>query len=283
MPTDWPALDYKPGARRATPSTPTPRCWASSRWRSPRPSRSSARRPASQRARLGDASAACARWLRRARVTALGLRTHEAVAEHSDGRAVRVALCPARPVAEVTRRPARHVPVISAELVKIEPEAPGEHTEAFPLTRAPCARATAPINKCCFAATTQPALLLPSSHTQCPILLSPREHHRLWKASACAADLFSRREAIHPQRLPSRATRSTPRRSRSAGGQGHPRYRPAAFFAYARPAPDGCSEATAVPRRRPLRPGARHISAQLGRRPRSRRPRLALAFSSPPH
>src|ERR687889_2025985 len=36
-------------------------------------------------------------------VAALDLRTHEAVAEHSDGRAERVALAPDRPVGEVTR------------------------------------------------------------------------------------------------------------------------------------------------------------------------------------
>ena len=36
-------------------------------------------------------------------VAALDLRTHEAVAEHSDGRVVRVALTPNRPVKEVTR------------------------------------------------------------------------------------------------------------------------------------------------------------------------------------
>src|SRR5687767_5664658 len=36
-------------------------------------------------------------------VVALDLRTHEAVAEHSDGRVARIALTPDRPVAEVTR------------------------------------------------------------------------------------------------------------------------------------------------------------------------------------
>src|SRR5580700_9632149 len=36
-------------------------------------------------------------------VVALDLRTHEAVAEHSDGRSERVALTPNRPVGEVTR------------------------------------------------------------------------------------------------------------------------------------------------------------------------------------
>src|ERR687889_1268548 len=36
-------------------------------------------------------------------VVALDLRAHEAVAEHSDGRAERVALAPDRPVGEVTR------------------------------------------------------------------------------------------------------------------------------------------------------------------------------------
>ena len=36
-------------------------------------------------------------------VVALDLHRHEAVAEHSDGRATRIALAPDRPVAEVTR------------------------------------------------------------------------------------------------------------------------------------------------------------------------------------
>src|SRR5881394_1014215 len=36
-------------------------------------------------------------------VVALDLRTHEAAAEHSDGRAIRVPLTPHRPVGEVTR------------------------------------------------------------------------------------------------------------------------------------------------------------------------------------
>src|SRR6201982_2809322 len=38
-----------------------------------------------------------------ARAVTLDLRTHQVVAEHSDGRAGRVALTPNRPVADVTR------------------------------------------------------------------------------------------------------------------------------------------------------------------------------------
>ena len=61
-----------------------------------------ARGAAAHRARLGDASAARARRLGRARRRARSA-PHEAVVEHSDGRVRRVALAPDRPVGEVTR------------------------------------------------------------------------------------------------------------------------------------------------------------------------------------
>ena len=70
-----------------------------------RPARAAApaRRAAADRARLGDAAAAGARRLGRARRRARPAHATRRVVEHSDGRVERVALTPDRPVGEVTR------------------------------------------------------------------------------------------------------------------------------------------------------------------------------------
>src|SRR5215217_6433616 len=49
-------------------------------------------------------------------VAALDLRTHEAVAEHSDGRSQQVALTPGRPVGDVTRELLDAVRALGGEL-----------------------------------------------------------------------------------------------------------------------------------------------------------------------
>ena len=93
-------------------------------------------------------------------VVALDLRTHEAVAEHSDGRARRVALTPDRPVGEVTR-----------ELLEAVARAGGRRsrsTRRRRRCRGPCRStrttstpATTPIRSATyFAAATRAALVL---------------------------------------------------------------------------------------------------------------------------
>src|SRR6266704_6654060 len=54
-------------------------------------------------------------------VVALDLRTHEAVAEHSDGSVRRVPLTPNRPVGEVTRRLLKAVRDLAGGAVEIDP------------------------------------------------------------------------------------------------------------------------------------------------------------------
>src|SRR5258708_35094153 len=53
-------------------------------------------------------------------VVALDLRVHEAVVEHSDGRAERIALTPDRPVADVTRDVLAPLNAVAGQ-VKIDP------------------------------------------------------------------------------------------------------------------------------------------------------------------
>src|SRR5712691_5387349 len=64
---------------------------------------------------------------------ALDLRTHQAVAEHSDGRVVRVALTPNRPVREVTRDVLAAVRALAGP-VRINPR-PQEVPWTIPLDR----------------------------------------------------------------------------------------------------------------------------------------------------
>ena len=65
-----------------------------------------ARSAAPERTRLGDPSAARSRRLGRDRALRSTCDAHQAIAEHSDGRAQRIPLGPDRPVADVTARPA---------------------------------------------------------------------------------------------------------------------------------------------------------------------------------
>ena len=92
-------------------------------------------------------------------VVALDLRTHEAVAEHSDGRALRTPLAPDRPVGEVTRELLAAVRTLAGP-VEIDPT-PQEVSWSVPLdeddehTRYDPAQVSA-----YFAAATQAALVL---------------------------------------------------------------------------------------------------------------------------
>jgi len=65
-------------------------------------------------------------------VVALDLRTHEAVAEHSDGTVRRVALTPDRPVGEVTRALLKAVRDLAGGAVEIDPT-PQEVSWTVPL------------------------------------------------------------------------------------------------------------------------------------------------------
>src|SRR3954453_9448441 len=65
-------------------------------------------------------------------VAALDLRSHEAVAEHSDGRVRRIALTPDRPVGEVTTEVLEAVRELAGAAVEIDPT-PQEVSWTVPL------------------------------------------------------------------------------------------------------------------------------------------------------
>ena len=242
------------GARPATRCTPTPRCSASSPrpWR--RPSRSSstphcASAPAGGRPLplpAPDGSGAL--------VVALDLHRHEAVAEHSDGRAHRIPLAPDRPVAEVTREVFAAVGDLVGP-VQIDPtpqETPGRRhwtrTSSTPPTTHPRWPTTSP----------RPPKPPSSSPRSAPRTAgAPRRSTpggaRSTSPSACSpVDPPTRRRTTS-----SCATRPTPSRSKSAGGPATPATHGPPSSRSPSPSPDGFDQAT-------LSPAAARWDTELG-------------------
>ena len=187
-------------------------------------------------------------------VVALDLRTHEAVAEHSDGHVERVALTPNRPVGEVTRDVLAVVRGLAGP-VEINPR-PQETPWTTPLdedyehaTYDP-AQVTA-----YFAAATRAALVL--SALRAPYRGRSTPVNAWWGSFDLAVSLFSG--------LPVEPS-SDEFIMRNAGDAqqievgwwpGDGRYPRAAFFSYAYPAPEGFATAT-------LSPAAARWDAGLG-------------------
>ncbi|HEY6278398.1 MAG TPA: DUF5996 family protein [Streptosporangiaceae bacterium] len=187
-------------------------------------------------------------------VVALDLRTHQAVAEHSDGRVDRVALTPDRPVREVTRDVLAAVRGLAGP-VEINPR-PQETPWTTPLddddehaTYDPAQVTTY------FAAATRAALVL--SALRAPYRGRSTPVNAWWGSFDLAVSLFSGLP-IEPS--------SGDFIMRNAGDAeqievgwwpGDVRYPRAAFFAYAYPAPEGFATAT-------LSPAAAHWDAGLG-------------------
>lgn len=168
-------------------------------------------------------------------VTALDLRTHEVVVEHSDARTQRVPLTPNRPVAEVTQEVLGAVEQL-AGAVKINP-LPQEVPWAMPLdedhehhTYNPQQVATY------FSAATRAALVLAALRAPYRGRSSPV--NAWWGTFDLAVSLFSGRPADPPSSDFIMRNSATAQQMEVGWWPGDARYPKAAFFGFASPAPD---------------------------------------------
>jgi hypothetical protein len=187
-------------------------------------------------------------------VVVLDLHTHEAVAEHSDGRARRVALTPDRPVGEVTRELLEVVRDLAGP-VEIDPT-PQEVSWSVPLDEDhEHARYDREQVASYFAAATQAALVLAAFRA--PYRGRSTPVNAWWGSFDLAVNLFSGLPADPP------TGDFIPRNSMDVQEftigwwPGDARHDNVAFFAYAHPAPEGFAGAS-------LSPPAAHWDEALG-------------------
>jgi len=177
-------------------------------------------------------------------VAALNLHTHDAVAEHSDGRALRVPLAPDRPVGEVTRELMAGIGELVGP-VEIDPT-PQEVPWTVPLDEddehATYDRVEV---SSYFAAATQAALVLAAFRA--PYRGRSTPVNAWWGSFDLAVGLFSGVPAEPPS--DDFIMRNSMDSQEVAVGwwPGDPRYPKAAFYAYAHPAPDDFAEGDLAP------------------------------------
>jgi hypothetical protein len=187
-------------------------------------------------------------------VAALDVRSHEALAEHSDGRTARIALTPDRPVGEVTRDLLEAVRGLAGP-VEIDPT-PQEVAWTVPLDEDREHATYDPAQvAACFAAATRAALVLAAFRA--PYRGRSTPVNAWWGSFDLAVNLFSGEPADPP--ADDFIMRNAMDAQEVAVGwwPGDARYARAAFYAYAHPAPDGFAEAT-------LSPPAARWDAELG-------------------
>jgi hypothetical protein len=187
-------------------------------------------------------------------VVALDLHEHQAIAEHSDGRAQRVALGPDRAVGAVARDVLAAVAGLGGA-VEIDPT-PQEVSWTVPLdeddehtTYDPGQVATY------FAAATQAALVLAAFRA--PYRGRSTPVNAWWGSFDLAVSLFSGEPATPPSSDFIMRNAMDSQEVAVGWWPGDERYGAAAFYAYAHPAPAGFERATLSP------PGARW-DAELG-------------------
>ncbi len=177
-------------------------------------------------------------------VVLLDLRSHEAVVEHSDGRAARIALTPHRSAGSVARDVLGAVGSLGGP-VRIDPT-PQEVPWDVPLdvdevhARYDIDRVTA-----YFEAATQAALVL--AEFRAPYRGRSTPVNAWWGSFDLATNLFSGEPAEPPS--DDFIMRNAMDAQEVAVGwwPGDARYPKAAFYAYAHPAPEGFSGATLAP------------------------------------
>ena len=177
-------------------------------------------------------------------VVALDLRTHETLAEHSDGRVVRVALTPDRAVGEVTREVLEAVGGLGGA-VTIDPT-PQEVSWSVPLDEDDeHATYDAGQVRTYFAAATRAALVLAAFRA--PYRGRSTPVNAWWGSFDLAVSLFSGQPADPPS--DDFIMRNAMDSQEVAVGwwPGDARYDRAAFYAYAHPAPDHFAAATLAP------------------------------------
>jgi hypothetical protein len=169
-------------------------------------------------------------------VVALDLHSHEAVAEHSDGRARRLPLTPDRAVGSVARELLGAIGEM-AGAVEIDP-APQEVPWSTPLDEDEEHAAYDPDSVASyFAAATHAALVLAAFRA--PFRGRSTPVNAWWGSFDLAVNLFSGLPAEPPSG--DFITRNAMDSQEVAVGwwPGEPRYGKAAFYAYAHPAPQG--------------------------------------------
>jgi hypothetical protein len=187
-------------------------------------------------------------------VVALDLRTHETVAEHSDGRVRRVALAPDRPVGEVTREVLAMVRELAGP-VRIDLR-PQETPWTTPLdeddehaTYDPAQVATY------FAAATRAALVLAA--LRAPYRGRSTPVNAWWGSFDLAVSLFSGSPADPPGQDFISRNSGDAQQIEVGWWPGDARYPRAAFYAYAYPPAEGFATAK-------LSPAAARWDAGLG-------------------
>ena len=186
-------------------------------------------------------------------VVLLDLHAHQAVVEHSDGRAERVALTPHRAVGEVTRDVLAAVRRIGGP-VEIDP-APQEVPWSVPLDADTEHAHYDPVQVGTYLTTaTQAALVL--AEYRAPFRGRSTPVNAWWGSFDLAVSLFSGEPADPPSN--DFITRNSMDAQEVAAGwwPGDTRYGKAAFYAYAHPAPQDWSSVTDLPS------GARWDAAQ---------------------
>jgi hypothetical protein len=169
-------------------------------------------------------------------VVALDLHAHEAVAEHSGGRAERVPLTPDRPVGDVTRDVLAAVRGL-AGWVEIDP-APQEVPWTVPLDEDHEHAHYDPGQVAdYFAAATQASLVLAAFRA--PYRGRSTPVNAWWGSFDLAVSLFSGRPAEPPSRGFIMRNAMDAQEVAVGWWPGDTRYGQAAFYAYAHPAPEG--------------------------------------------
>ncbi|MCW3015109.1 MAG: hypothetical protein JWO02_2201 [Solirubrobacterales bacterium] len=177
-------------------------------------------------------------------VVALDLRTHEAVAEHSDGRRHRVALTPDRPVGEVTRDVLEAVSALVGP-VEIDPT-PQEVRWTVPLDEDDeHASYDAAQVASYFAAATRAALVLGAFRA--PYRGPKTPVNAWWGSFDLAVNLFSGLPADPPSDDFIMRNAMDSQEVAIGWWPGDATYGKAAFYAYAHPAPEGFAAATLAP------------------------------------
>lgn len=176
-------------------------------------------------------------------VAALDLTTHEALAEHSDGRSKRVALSPDRPVGHVTRELLSALGELGGE-VKIDPT-PQEVPWTVPLDddeeHASYDRDQV---RRYFAAATQAALVL--ARFKAPYRGRSTPVNAWWGSFDLAVNLFSGLPAEPPSSDFIMRNAMNVQEVAVGWWPGDTRYGKAAFYAYAHPAPEGFAAAATL-------------------------------------
>jgi len=177
-------------------------------------------------------------------VIALDLRRHEAVVEHSDGRAVAVALTPNRPVGEVTRELLAAVRGLGGA-VQIDPK-PQEVSWSVPLDEDTEHAHYDPGEVAgYFAAATQAALVLAAYRA--PYRGRSTPVNAWWGSFDLSVSLFSGRAAEPPSADFIMRNAMDSQEVAVGWWPGDGRYGRAAFYAYAHPAPPAFGGATLSP------------------------------------